>query len=208
MKGKTCCLLVLVNLVALSAFAGSVPVGGINDPAWGTLLHDSGSYAWTGAGVSLSITSQVRFSESEGLYTYFYQLESTGSGSTIVAFNFEGDWGEIFEWGVLSEGTSAGVGLDSAGVTFADGMTVNFSDGAGDLGGLDSGESITLYVRSRQASGFFVEARDSLFSGQELAHAPEPASILLMTTGIVSTLGFARKKILQNRKKRTALPLP
>lgn len=103
---------------------------------------------------NLDVESEVRFDSSTSLFHYYYMLTDNTGADPVGSFAVAGEWlpeSPGLDWGIVTGETSAGVWLDPppGDIAFGATMTANFSDAPGAVvGGLHTGESITIYAQS------------------------------------------------------------
>lgn len=111
-------------------------------------------------GHTVTVKSEVWFDVVSGIYTYFYNLSGASSVDPIYAFSVQGPWSDPssgstgLTWGEVTGEIVGDVGLEDGafggGINFATTRAqARFEDPSGPgQGGLDSGESITIFIQS------------------------------------------------------------
>jgi len=156
-----------------------------------------------------------------GVYTYVYQISNYTGGMPVDVFSIGSlNFVSSLNWGVVTSGTSAGVGLDSPDVTAFGApspgcntgrntgflncgptLTFFFSDGSGTSGGLhNTGEYITIYAQGYSGAGPNLHSAiliDSDYAtGNIPAPVPEPGTMALFGSGMISLAFAIRRKLL------------
>ena len=192
---------VVLVLTMAPALAGG-PVDVADASGFGSLVVDPVTSASTGfLGFTLTVETSVWLKG--GTYTYVYQISDVPPGGTlgtsgpfgissvaIGSSSFDGD---------LNWGTVGGPAVLSAAAFGDSSLTFHFSPA------LPSGDTTIVYAQSKQGpllgtlvggSGYGPSGTSStLGPGGPIHPNPEPATLLLLGTGLLAGAGFFRRKL-------------
>lgn len=196
----------------VTVFPGLVPPG--TNP--GTLLASlvaPYSYSTTSGTTSGTITSAV-FREGTGTLDFYYQVNNNPTSATAIArlsatsfLGFSTSLGFLVDGSTLAggtfvNGTVAPVTADSS--LFPPGAVIGFNFNPPVASEIAPGTTSYVLAISTNATSFTAGNAEVLDGGSQTVAAfqpagtptvPEPSSMILMGSGIVSLLGVVRKKL-------------
>ena len=194
MKEKLMFVLVALALITAPVLAGG-PVNVFDESVFGTSIDSTSSSSTGFLGFRLSIDASVWLQDDT--YTYVYKITDNGTspfGITAVSII-----NSAFDGTGLNWGTVGGPAVLSAAAFGDSSLTFHFSPA------LPSGDTTIVYAQSKQGpllgtlvggSGYGPSGTSStLGPGGPIHPNPEPATLLLLGTGLLAGAGFFRRKL-------------